>query len=134
MRSQHPAMSIEEFHLLPRKPGWKYEYWDGHAHIRPAHAAAELTLPLAPREVASPVPLRPVTPDDAGALSLAFYRAFRDTAEYCDWSPRHVRENSVECIESFFSAKRGTPLDASRIAVMPRGAVAGAALILREPE
>src|SRR5207237_7603347 len=123
MRIQRPSMIIEEFHLLPRKPGWKYEYWHGRAHIRPAHAAAELTLSLTPREVASPVPLRPVAPDDAGALSLAFYRAFRDTAEYCDWSPRHVRENAVECIDTFFSAMRGTPMDASRIAVPQRRAV-----------
>src|SRR5947209_6862818 len=116
MRSQRLPMSIDAFELLPRKPGWKYEYWDGHAHMRPAHAVAELTLPLRPREVASPLTLRAVTAADAAALSRAFYSAFRGTAEYCGWPLRRIRESSVECIETFFSGERGTLLEASRMA------------------
>ena len=29
-------MTFDEFELLPRKPGWKYEFLDGQPHITPA--------------------------------------------------------------------------------------------------
>lgn len=37
MQSQHIPMSFDAFELLPWKPEWKYEYWDGVAHITPRH-------------------------------------------------------------------------------------------------
>ena len=37
MRSQHLPMTVEAYHRLPWKIGWKYEYWDGQVHITPRY-------------------------------------------------------------------------------------------------
>jgi hypothetical protein len=42
MRSQRIRMTVEEYHLLPFKPGWKCEYYDGTAHIQPRERVAIL--------------------------------------------------------------------------------------------
>ncbi len=129
MRSQRLRMTIEEFHGLPRRPGWKHEYFGGKAHLRPGHGVALTTLRLAARVVGSPHILRPVARRDATALAQAFFVAFQDTVEYCDWKAAAVRDSARECIASYFSGARGSPLPASRVAEA-QGGVVGAALLV----
>jgi GNAT superfamily N-acetyltransferase len=42
-------MSFEEFRLLPRDPGWKYEYFDGMAHITPRPRLATVRVAVEAR-------------------------------------------------------------------------------------
>ena len=44
IRSQHLPMSFAEWELLPYQPGWKYEHWDGCAHITPNQVYGLLLL------------------------------------------------------------------------------------------
>jgi hypothetical protein len=44
MRSQHLPMTSEEFKLMPRKLGWKSEYWDGRAHITPGYRIVTVSV------------------------------------------------------------------------------------------
>ncbi|HZO91453.1 MAG TPA: GNAT family N-acetyltransferase [Chthonomonadaceae bacterium] len=137
MRSQHIPMTIEQYHLLPLKPGWKREYIDGEAHIQPRNTAATLTISVGPRPVNASYPLREVTPEDAPALIAAFYEAFRDTCEYCDWPDAKIRESASKCITTFFAGQRGETHSASRLAVETatatgREEVIGAALLVRD--
>lgn len=46
MRSQHLPMTIEEFNAIPRKRGWKYEYWNSHAHISPRYRYAKAIVEI----------------------------------------------------------------------------------------
>src|SRR5262245_710916 len=62
IRSRHLPMSFEEWDLLPYQPGWKYEYWDGCAHITPNHQTAVTTATVTPRPVNAPCMLRHVLP------------------------------------------------------------------------
>lgn len=117
MRSQHIPMTAEEFDLLPRRPGWKHEYWDGHAHVAPSYSVVRMALALSPRVVDCPYPMRGVTIADSAELMDAFYEAFADTSEYCDWHPDEVRTSAAESVRSYFEGRRGRPHPASRVAL-----------------
>ena len=119
MRSQHIRMTAEEFDLLPRRPGWKHEYWDGHAHVGPSHSVIRMALSLSPRAVPCRHPIRSVTAANAPGLADAFYEAFVDTTEYCDWEADQVRRSAAESIQSHFDGRRGRPHPASRLACEP---------------
>jgi GNAT superfamily N-acetyltransferase len=116
MRSRHQAMSFEEFERMPRELGWKYEYWNGEAHVSPGHQVVVATVPTAPRPVMSPCALRPPRPADEAGLIAAYLLAFGGTIEYCDWYPEKIVESARESVGRYLSGKRGRPSPASRVA------------------
>src|SRR5205823_10481348 len=101
MRSQHMAMAIEEFHLLPRVPGWKYEYWDGQAHITPGHLIVRASAEVVPRSVEAPCPIRGVVAADEPGLTRAFLEAFQGSVEYGGWPAKRVVEEARENVRTF---------------------------------
>jgi GNAT superfamily N-acetyltransferase len=139
MRSRHEEMSLEQFLLLPRKEGWKYEYYEGKAHVTPRHISVNGRLLLRPREVACPYPLVVPAASHAALLESAFFESFFETHEFCDWSAERTRSFAQSCISAHFAGDRGTPLPSSRVAFAPepgsgREVVAGAAMLTWDPE
>ncbi len=132
MRSQHLPITWEEFELMPWKLGWKYEYWGGEAHLTPRQQFAVTRVAVQPRAVHSSCLLRPVTPDDAAQLIALFFAAFHDTIEFCDWEKKKITAIAKKNIRNFFAGKRGSPLPASRLAVVPEApeTIVGAALLI----
>jgi GNAT superfamily N-acetyltransferase len=135
MRSQHLPMTWEAFELMARKPGWKYEYWNGQAHISPRHQVVTVAMSVQPRAVSSSCRLRPVVPDDAPQLVAAYIAAFSETIEYCDWDPEQMKSSAYTNIRNFFTGKRGQPHPAAHVAVAsqsdtPGERIVGAALII----
>ena len=129
MRSQRLPMTWEAFELMARKPGWKYEYWDGQAHISPRHQVVTVTVTVQPRPVSAPCRLRPVAPDDESQLVAAYIAAFSDTIEYCDWDPAQMKSSAHTNIRNFFAGKRGQPHPASHVAVSSQAAAAGEQIV-----
>lgn len=126
-------MSIEEFHQLPRKLGWKFEYYGGKAHISPQLSAVVATkLAIMPRSVNAPCEIRPVSEDDLSTLLPAYVAAFRDSIDYCDWKLADIKEAAQKNLQNYFSGRRGKTLPASYVAIVKRKVV-GAALI-NEPK
>lgn len=137
MKSVHLPMTIEEFHRLPHRLGWKHEYYGGKAHITPAHTAVSTaSLPVTRRKVAPPCPLRQPTPDDLDGLVPAFYAAFADTTDYCDMEMQAIVKSGQRVLEGFFDGERGRPLPASRLAlesaVDDGDKIVGAALLVEK--
>lgn len=135
MRSQHIPMTIEEYELRPWKPGWKYEYWDGQAHISPRHHVVVTTIEVQPRHVNSQFKLKYVDKSDESQLISAYLTAFRDTIEYCDWELEKITDSAKTTIRNFFAGKRGNPLPVSRLAVDTQSGVEhliGAALLVEK--
>ena len=131
MRSQRIAMTVEEFDLLPMRPGWKYEYYDGRAYIRPGHTIAVVSVEVAQRNVASRLRIQGVTRGDESLLAETFFDAFHDTVEYCDWERSQIEESARKSIRTFFEGRRGRPHESSRLAFEESSKrVAGAALIV----
>ena len=136
MRSRHVAMSLAEFRLLPRDPGWKYEYLDGMAHVTPRARFATVQVGVRSRPLDPPLPLRRVTRADQEELVAAYVAAFADSVEYCDVAPEEVSRSARENIQAFCAGGRGEVLPSSCVAIEeapahPVGVVAGAALVTR---
>lgn len=130
MRSKHIAMSVEEFHALPMELGWKYEYWNGTAHITPSHGLVIATVPVSLREVKAPVEVRRLCDGDADAVNSAFIEAFADSVDYCDCDREAVARGAEYALNDFAKRERRKPSTASHVAIDPEdSAVIGAALV-----
>lgn len=135
MRTRHLPMTIDEFHVMAREPGWKYEYWDGKAHISPAHRTATASLYIEPRSYQAPCRIRPLKRRYQPGMIDAFVAAFRDTIEYCDCDDEQVLDSARNNVVGFFAGERGSPHPASRLALVsqPEGereSVVGASLVV----
>lgn len=115
---------------MPRRLGWKYEYWDGQAHIRPNYMVAVCSLDLRGRQPLAAPGAVPVTEDMGPALVQLFYDAFLDTTEYCDWPAEQVWESGRKCVEGYFAGSRSQPLPVS-CAWQQGGRLLAAALFTR---
>ncbi len=80
-------VSWETFRRLPRHPGYRYEYRDGVACLRPHPRQYHCLLPLQPRDAATMIEtprthirIRPLCESDWLPLEAVFDRAFRGTA------------------------------------------------------
>lgn len=138
VKSEHPKMSMEEFELLPMRPGWKHEYWDGRAHITPREHGVVVAMPVTARGVETSLVLRRATGADAPGLTSAFLEAFIDSTEYCDWETEKISDAADKAIRSHFAGERGKPHLASRVAIgfdSERGgdSIVGAALLAHAP-
>src|SRR3990172_8963645 len=136
MRSRHTAMSFAEFRLLPRDPGWKYEYFDEMAHITPRARVATVRVAVDSRRSESPLPLRGVVASDREGLVAAYVATFADSAEYCDVPLKGVSRSARENMRGFYAGDRGETLPSSCVAVDEAAGdlaevVAGAALVTR---
>ncbi len=120
MKSQTIPMIVDEYHTMPWQLGWKHEYWEGAARLSPSHTAiATASVPVAPRLVAPPCLLRPVTVADIPLLLPAYIAAFADTIDYCDYTSEQIAKAAAENLQSYFAGKRGAPLAVSQIALAP---------------
>ena len=130
MRPVHRRMSFAAFERIPRRPGWKHEYYDGQAHITPSHTTVSFLLALAPREAESPSGIRSITPADADALLPPFLEAFRETPEYAGYRATVFKNSAKKYIAGFFGKVRGqwSPISS---AVENKGEIIAAALIKR---
>jgi len=135
MRTKPVAMSIEEYHRQPTRPGWKCEYWDGKMRLQPRHSIAVVRCETAFRPVSAPEGfcLRPVTLEDAPRLMSAFFDAFQESVDYWDYTQPAIRRSAQDSIESCFAGKRGAFHAASFLAVAPtRRSIAGAAMLVQD--
>ena len=129
-------MSLAEFRLLPRDPGWRYEYFDKMAHVTPRARFATVRVGVGSRPLEPPLPLRSVVASDREELRAAYVAAFADSVEYCDVPPEGISRSARENIRDFYAGDRGEVLPSSCVAVDdaaedPVEVVAGAALVTR---
>ena len=65
LRAVHRKMSFAAFQRLPRRLGWKHEYYDGKAHLVPKSVMVTFLLRLTPHLLARRAGIRRVHPSDA---------------------------------------------------------------------
>jgi hypothetical protein len=133
LRPIRRKMSWAAFDRLPRRLGWKHEYIDGTAYLRPSWQYVRYTLDLAPRDPGRQLGVRPVTPQDELALRQPFLEAFALAPEYVGYPMAKFREAAAKYLAGYFGDVRGI---ASPVSVMAevRGAIVGAALVKDRPE
>jgi GNAT superfamily N-acetyltransferase len=126
-------MTWDEFTLMPRKLGWKHEYFDGMAHITPGHTVVSASVPVRPRTFQAPCLMRALAPGDEPLLIAPYVAAFSDSMDYCDWEPERIDRSARESLRDYFAGNRGRPLAASRAALDPQAQgteIVGAALLV----
>lgn len=130
-------MSFEEWERLPHPPGWKYEYYEGCAHIAPSHQSVVTAVTVTPRPVNACCALRGVLVEDEAPLLAVYQEAFADNQAFCDHSDQEYLEAARSDLHESFRGRRAPLLAASRVAVaaeaMGEGLV-GAALLSRDRE
>ena len=129
MRSAALPMTIDEFHLLPRRLGWKYEYFDGAAHVTPASVVVECVVDVVFRLLPHPYAVQAVGPDHRDSLIEAYRDAFEPTPDYLDWPPEAFSASAGTTIDGYFSGAYGAPSPTSRL-LLHEGEVVGAALVV----
>jgi GNAT superfamily N-acetyltransferase len=128
LRAIHRHMSWDTFLRIPRKVGWKHEYYNGMAHIRPASMNVRMQLTLTPRKTKTLAGIRALKVTDRDQLERAFLEAFATAPEYADYDMAHFRKTGAEYLERFFGPTRGTWSPLSVVAVLDNRIV-GAAMI-----
>jgi len=134
LRAIRRKMSFETFErTIPFRPGWKREYYDGVARVRPGWSYVRFLLPLAPRHAPRVVGLRRPTDADAGFITDAFLDAFRFAPEYAEYPIAAYRKKATAYVAGYFGDVRGEPSPAS-VVVVRRGRVLAAALVKERPD
>jgi GNAT superfamily N-acetyltransferase len=121
MKSKHIPISVEEFELMEHPFGWKAEYFDGKAHLTPREHLVRTQIILAPQKVTTAHQIVPVDPSQQERMILAFFEAFEDSVEFCDWSSDLFHTHARKNITNYFQGKRGKPHPVSRMVLEPNG-------------
>jgi GNAT superfamily N-acetyltransferase len=126
-------MNVTDYHVMPRQPGWKYEYFDGQCHVTPSHTIVTGRLELhEPNRNPDGFHLVPVAPKMIDELLEVAFEAFHDTIEYYDWEPHKIRKSLRDELEWLFAGTKKQLLGAS-FAALEGERVIGAALTVQSP-
>lgn len=109
-------MPLDEYHCLPRKLGWTYDYDGGRAIVTPAEILVDVSRPVAmPTAVGSIGRLRLCSVDDnAFALEELYFDAFRPSAETAGLRDADVRSEATFAMILYASGALGAPTPYSR--------------------
>lgn len=119
MKRQYIPMSIEEFHNMEHPFGWKAEYWDGKAVFTPRDWHVKTKLNLTERSLPKHFDFIPIAPSWKPQMIEAFFEAFEDSVEFCNWPVEKIRAHADKNINNYFDGVRGEPLSVSTIALQP---------------
>jgi GNAT superfamily N-acetyltransferase len=142
MRPLKLRMSFDEFLALPRNNAYKYEYFDGHAHLSPRpkfyHAVLDLDAFAAapPGEPDPDVRLRSLRAEDWEAMVPLFAAAFERQPPFAGLGHQEREEAARAALRRTQDGGDG-PLIASASFVAldgPDGAAVGAALLTLLPD
>ena len=131
-------MSMAEFHTMQHPFGWKAEYWGGKAVFTPREQHVETKLNLTQRRSIDPDNhpnhnLRAADPTFKPQMIAAFYDAFQDSVEFCNWPEEEIKKYAAKNIHNYFDGVRGEPLPVSVMALeSDRDRIAGLALFTNQ--
>jgi hypothetical protein len=101
-------MSIDEFHAMEHRLGWKHEYWDGAAQLSCQPTAVASLRLESPREtprlskLGVGYNLRTVAVADAPELVDLFVNGFDTAVEYAGWAQEDYVRDTHRSVDSFF--------------------------------
>lgn len=128
-------MSLDEYHRLPRKLGWTYDYEGGRAIVGPAEVLVDVarsaTIPVRAGSL-DPLRLCLVEADHVFALEKLYFEAFRPTAETAGLADADVRAEATFSMILYASGALGMPMTCSRALVDGNRPVA-ALLVVEAP-
>jgi GNAT superfamily N-acetyltransferase len=141
-RPLHVAMTLEQFHLLPRHSAYKYEYVEGQAWIVPQPRMFNGLLELAsrtPREPAhvqnSQLAFRPMEAADWQRFPKLFASAFEGVPPFCALGEKERLQASSQCLHQANTGGDGPVLnEACFVAEIAPGKLVGAIIVTLIPK
>lgn len=131
MKSQKLSISFAEFERLPQPFGWKVEYYDDKAHLTPRETVIKTNLNIQKTVIETAYQMQAVDLQYKQQMIEAFYQAFGDSVEFCDWKKKEIQKHAEQNINDYFAAKRGQPLTQSVMVLEPEtGQLMGLALFV----
>jgi GNAT superfamily N-acetyltransferase len=138
MKSKHFLISVEEFELMEHPFGWKAEYFSGMGHLTPRDQIVQTRLALRPQTRTAhwqKYQLIPIDPSLTDLTIAAFFEAFQDSVEFCNWPLDEIYAHAVKNINNYFQGVRGNPHSVSKVVVEPIGQqIVGLALFVINKE
>jgi len=123
----------EEFMKLPRKEGWRYEYYGGRTHITPRPISEIVKFYIFTRVVNIRYTLQCPQWSDISEISSLFFAAFLNSIDFFNQTPREVRSSAYKEIKKTFDGGYGKMCwSLSRIAMDNRKMVGCALITFRE--
>jgi len=137
MPSLRLKLSRQDFECLPRHPAYKYEHFDGVAHLSPwpryGHAQLDLERFLATAHNRAETAMRPARADDLGALIDIFAGAFGQQQPFASLDDELLRVASEQSLQRTFSGGDGPVVEAASFIGEHAAKAAGAVLITLLP-
>lgn len=129
MRALRRKMSFEQFErTVPVRAGWKREYYDGKARVRPSWSRVTFELDVAPRPARRVPGFRALRAEDAPEVLAAFLDAFRFAPEYAAYSMNAYRKEAADYVTGFYGDVRGARSPTSAV-VWRDGQIVAASLV-----
>jgi GNAT superfamily N-acetyltransferase len=127
------ALTIEEYHQLPRNPAYRYEYVAGQACLTPRTKHYHGLLELRPVEVPAQVPLRPIRDDDFPQLVRLFAATFDTIQPYGSLDDQTRQRAAAEALERARTGGDGPWIERASFVALDQGKPAGAIFITLLP-
>lgn len=130
MKFQHLKIPIEEYLQMQQPFGYKVEYYDGEAIFQPQALYIDGHLTLKPQESQLRYRYQAVNINHQQAMTRAFFNAFQDTVEFCNWPEDDIHKHAKKNIDDYFSGVRGEPSCTSKLLLDQKGAITALALFI----
>lgn len=130
MKFQRLKITMEEYLQMQQPFGYKVEYYNGEAVFQPQELCIDGHLTLKPQKIQSRHHYEAVENNQRDAMTTAFFDAFQDTVEFCNWPEGDIRKQAKKNIADYFAGFRGEPSPASKLLLDQKGAVTALALFL----
>ena len=130
MKYQRLKITIEECLQMQHPFGYKVEYHDGEAVLQPQELYIDGHLILTPHKTQRCHHYEVVRTNHQQAMTEAFFNAFQDTVEFCNWPKDDIRKHAEKNIDDYFSGVRGEPNPASRLLRDKTGAITALVLFI----
>jgi GNAT superfamily N-acetyltransferase len=131
-------ISWQQFHELPRNAAYKYEYWDGHAHLTPRAKCYHALLDLADFQYSERAPdttLRLLRDDDIAELEEVFAASFERQQPFSSVDEPKRLEAAHVCLDKVRTGGDGPWVrEASFVALNEEQQLVGAIFITLLPD
>lgn len=130
MKSQRLKIPVEQYLQMQHPFGYKVEYYNGEAVFQPQELSIDGHLTLKPQKVQPRYHYQAVETKHQPAMKTAFFDAFHDEIEFCDWPEPAIHKRAAECIDGYLAGTYGQPNPASKLLLDQNGAVTALALFI----
>ena len=120
-------MGLEEYKLIPQRPGWKHEYWNGRLRLSPNHRVTVFSRPTDAPLHENPLHSSPLKLEtrflldlELATFTLAFTASFIGSMDFADRTSTQVRAFAQKFWHQLETGQRGQ-VHASSAAILSPG-------------